>query len=421
MKTIILGVFLAFILINLQAQNYLISFAGSGSGTTVDSVNVENITQCTSLEFVGTDTLNLRSTLGIESTLLSKNLPLNIYPDPFPESASVEFISPVSGDATIEIFDNAGKNIIQAQVNLSRGLQKFQISGFNNGVYLINIRSKGYSYEGKLISNYNGAAMPMITYQGESKSFKKNLNLKITSSIVQMQYNAGDMLKITGISDIYRTAFMIVPTSSQTVTFNFTPCTDADWNNYTTVQIGTQIWMEENLKTTKYQDGSSIPNVPDSAAWRNETSGAYCNYHNDTLEGEVYGHLYNFYAVQDSRNACPAGWHVPSDEEWRTLANTLGDSTVAGQKMKENCTTRWAYDDTTWGTNTSGFTGLCANFRNSTGAWSLAPNNDHDTNYWTSTIDISSFAWFRGLRWCYIDLFRAPTIFTAGFSVRCIK
>lgn len=409
------------VLTNLQAQDYLISFAGSGSDTTVDSVKVENITQCTSKEFSGTDTLNLLSNLGIDNISGSKNQALNIYPNPFSEYANIEFIPTFSGIAIIDVYDNTGKTIIHNQVNLSARLQRFRISGIYNGVYLISIRSKGYSYKGKLLSKYTGVAMPMITYQGEGNTSKKDIMLKRASSIVQMQYNTGDLLKITGISSIYRTVFMIVPTSSQTVTFNFVACTDIDGNNYAVVQIGSQTWMEENLRTTKYQDGSGIPNVHDSAAWRNDTSGAYCNYHNDTLEGETYGHLYNFYVVEDSRNACPVGWHVPSDDEWRTLANFLGDSAVAGQKMKENCTTRWAYDDTTWGTNTSGFTGLCANFRNSTGAWSLAPNNDHDTNYWSSTIDVSDFAWFRGLRWCYIDLFRAPTMFTAGFSVRCVK
>lgn len=421
MKTILSGVFLTFMLFSLQAQNYLISFAGSGSATTVDSVRVENITQCTSLTFPGSDTLNLVQSLGIGNTIPGAKLPLNIYPNPSQGFTTVALTAPAGGEAAIEIVDNTGRKMIQTKVNLLQGLQTFQITGLNQGIYLITIRSKKYSYEGKLVSNSTGAAMPMIIYQGESRSFKKNLVLKSTSSILQMQYNASDMLKITGTSGIYRTVFMIVPAGSQTVTFNFVPCTDADGNHYAVVQIGTQIWMEENLKTTKYQDNSAIPNVPDSALWSTTTSGAYCNYHNDSLEGVTYGHLYNFYAVEDTRNLAPAGWHVPSDAEWRTLADFLGDSTVAGQKMKENCTTRWAYDDTTWGTNTSGFTGLCANFRNSSGAWSLAPNNDHDTNYWTSTIDVSSFAWFRGLRWCYIDLFRAPAIFGTGYSVRCIK
>jgi len=108
---------------------------------------------------------------------------------------------------------------------------------------------------------------------------------------------------------------MLFPVSSQTLNFAFTDCTDTDSNHYAVVQIGSQLWMQENLKATKYQDGSDIPDVTDSAAWGNLTTGAYCNYHNLPEEGEKYGRLYNYYAITDSRKICPPGWHVPSHGE----------------------------------------------------------------------------------------------------------
>jgi uncharacterized protein (TIGR02145 family) len=418
--TLLIG-FLGLLLSNLQAQNYLINFIGTGASSTVDSVKVENITQCTSVEFAGTDTLLLGATAGINDVNTKNDEALLIYPNPFTLCSNIEFESAIPGNASIEIYDNTGKKIVEIQYELQKGTNRFQVSGLTCGVYFIHIKSKVSSYNGSVVSIWNGTGTPKITPRQESLDFRKEVKVKRINTVIQMQYNAGDMLKITGISNIYRTIVMLVPVSSQTVTFNFVACTDADGNNYAVVQIGTQLWMEENLKTTKYQDDSDIPNVTDSASWSNLTTGAYCNYHNDTLEGATYGHLYNYYAVSDVRNICPVGWHVPSDSEWRVLENFLGDSLVAGQKMKENCTTRWEYNDTTWGTNTSGFTGLCANYRNATGSWSMAPDNNHDSNFWTSTIDVSSFAWFRGLRWCYNDVFRAPTLFTSGFSLRCIK
>lgn len=412
---------LGFIINSLQAQSYRINFKGTGVSTTIDSVKVENITQCKSMEFEGTDTLLLGPTEGINDLNAGDHESLSIYPNPIMFYSNIEFESLKSGNASIEIFDEMGRVIIKAQYEVQPGYNRFLVTGLGCGLYFIQVKSKSYSYNGKLLSNGIGKGSPEITFLNENKCLRNSLAVNRTTSIVQMQYNAGDMLKITGISGIYKTIVMLVPSSSQTVTFTFVACSDVDHNNYAVVQISTQTWMEENLKTTKYLDGSPIPNVSDSATWTNLTTGAYCNYHNDTLEGATYGHLYNYYAVGDARNLCPAGWHVASDSEWRVLENFLGDSVVAGQKMKENCSTRWEYNDTTWGTNTSGFTGLCANYRNSTGSWSMAPDNNHDSNFWSSTVDVTSFIWFRGLRWCYNDVFRAPALSTSGFSVRCVK
>jgi uncharacterized protein (TIGR02145 family) len=251
------------------------------------------------------------------------------------------------------------------------------------------------------------------------------------ASVVQMQFNAGDTLKLTGKSGNYRTVNMLFPAMSQNVEFTFMNCSDADSNHYAIVQIGAQVWLAENLKTTKYRDGSDIPNVTDSAAWSILITGAYCNFHNDPAEGETYGHLYNYYAVDDSRKMCPAGWHVPSTGEWNILEKFLdatvdttaleGTGRMIGRILKEGCDTRWAYMDTTFGINSAGFTALCANFRNATGAWSLAPNNDHDAGFWTSTNYNTSAAWYRSLRWCYSDIYVLFPMKKSGNSVRCIR
>ena len=237
-------------------------------------------------------------------------------------------------------------------------------------------------------------------------------------------YHTGDILKITGMSGIYKTIVMLTPTNSQTVNFNFVACTDADGNNYAVVQIGKKLWMEENIKATKYKDGSVIPNLQDSVSWRNTTAGAWCDFRNIPSEGQKYGHLYNWWAAGDSRNICPVSWHVSTDAEWLTMINYLGGVNIAGQKLKENCNTRWAYLDSTWGTNTSGFTALCTNFRNGKGAtwdWSRAPNNDHDSFFWTST-EASVYAGYtNSMRWCYRDVWRCACLpKTNGAVIRCV-
>jgi uncharacterized protein (TIGR02145 family) len=102
--------------------------------------------------------------------------------------------------------------------------------------------------------------------------------------------------------------------------------TDIDGNVYKTVQIGEQVWMAENLRVTKYRDGTSIPNVKDSEAWACSIEGAYCHPEHNVQYGKTYGALYNYDAVTDSRNIAPVGWHVPTDGEWKELEMYLGMS-----------------------------------------------------------------------------------------------
>lgn len=97
---------------------------------------------------------------------------------------------------------------------------------------------------------------------------------------------------------------------------------DVDGNSYKTVKIGNQVWMVGNLKTTKYNDGTSIPNVSDNTQWVNLTTGAYCNYNNQESNVAIYGRLYNWYAVNTGKLA-PAGWHVATDNDWTILENYL--------------------------------------------------------------------------------------------------
>lgn len=139
--------------------------------------------------------------------------------------------------------------------------------------------------------------------------------------------------------------------------------TDQDGNAYKTVTIGTQTWMAENLRTTKYRDGTPIPNITGLTAWYALTTGAYCTYDNTTKLDSIatFGRLYNGYAVLDSRNIAPAGWHVPTDAEWNTLITYLGGDSIAAGKMKEAGTTHWE-EPNIGANNESGFSVTPAGF-----------------------------------------------------------
>lgn len=142
--------------------------------------------------------------------------------------------------------------------------------------------------------------------------------------------------------------------------------TDIDGNIYHTVQIGDQIWMVENLRTTRYRNGDPIPNITDKTAWQSLTTGGYCWYNNDSKNKPVYGALYNWFAVNDSRKLVPEGWHVPSHQEWTVLWNFLGGQNLAGGKLKETGSLHWT-NPNNGATNESGFCALPGGVRSNLG------------------------------------------------------
>jgi len=204
---------------------------------------------------------------------------------------------------------------------------------------------------------------------------------------------------------------------SQIDSINFNACVDIDSNIYPTVKIGDQWWMAENLKVTRYRNGDDIPIVTDDTEWKNLTTGAYCNYNNNSDNADIYGRLYNWYAVNDSRNIAPLGWHVPSDEEWQTLIDYLGGESVAGGKLKETGTTHWNSPNE-GATNESGFAALPGGYRNDTGTFDDLGRNAH---FWSSAEDSSSHAWNRELGYTNATVHRSSYDKQNGFSVRLVR
>lgn len=213
--------------------------------------------------------------------------------------------------------------------------------------------------------------------------------------------------------------------SSSGIIFNpnltYGTMTDQDGNVYKTITIGTQTWMAENLRTTKYRNGDPIPNVTDNTAWFTLLTDAYCNYKNtgnsDTIN--TYGRLYNWYAVSDKRNIAPIGWHVPTEAEWTTLTTYLGGESVAGGKMKETGITHWPWTNPS-ATNESGFTALPSGVR----GYNLHGDFGYlglGLGYWSSTPGYGSSAMD-----LYMDAAVNANCYSSsrslwmGFSVRCV-
>jgi len=194
--------------------------------------------------------------------------------------------------------------------------------------------------------------------------------------------------------------------------------TDIDGNTYKTVKIGDQWWMAENLKVIHYRNGDSIPNVTDATEWSNLTIGAYCNYDNNVNNATTYGSLYNWYAVNDSRNIAPEGWHVPSNNEWQTLVDYLGGVLIAGGKMKETGTTHWNSPNT-GANNESGFTALPGGYRDGDGPYGEVGAYAY---FWSSTEYDSDHALNgRSLGYSYSGVGWGSSPKQYGFSIRCVR
>jgi len=191
--------------------------------------------------------------------------------------------------------------------------------------------------------------------------------------------------------------------------------TDVDGNVYRTIQIGTQVWMAENLKVTKFKDGETIPHVTAVSAWGNLTTPGFCWSNNTPSNKETYGGWYNWYAVNTGKLA-PAGWHVPTDAEWKILADYLGGVAVAGGKMKTRI--GW-FNPNTGATNESGFSAISVPYRNYDGtiSWNIG-----DGAYFWSTDSFSTTNAMGARLICDAqDLLLYDAKKTYGRSIRCVK
>jgi uncharacterized protein (TIGR02145 family) len=186
---------------------------------------------------------------------------------------------------------------------------------------------------------------------------------------------------------------------------------DIDGNSYPTIGIGSQIWLAENLKTTKYSNGDLIGTTTGSINGKYQWA-----YDDNESNVAIYGRLYTWYAATDSRNVCPTGWHLPTDSEWSTLTIFLGgDESIAGCKLKETGTTHWRSSNNLV-TNESGFTALPGGCR----AWDDFYNVGSSGYWWSSTAPTTS-SFYRHIYDSDCALISDGIGYNYGFSVRCLK
>lgn len=440
MKNTIITMFILCISTFAYTQDYEVTFAAHGIGSVVDSVQIENITQNKSISIAGSDVLNLLGFVD-NKNIINENENFQIYPNPTGDIANASFYSTNSENVLIKIFDVSGKLIGEKTEYCSIGSNSFSISGLSQGLYIVNLQSESFKQSSQLIitgSNSNELAIKSATNDFSSEKIQK-----ATKSTIPWQYNDGDILIFKGFSGGHSRIYVYYVNTDAIINFDFVLCQDSDGQKYTVTSIGTEIYMAENLRTTKYNNGIPIDKVDASPSWADLTAGAYCYYDNDSLtNAATYGTLYNFTAVITG-NLCPNGWHVPSDTEWQDLFIFLqnngynytgindndNDHTTFNQMTKSICsTTDWADSDIE---GTPGSTDY-PNYRNRSGfsakpAGMLSPivgstSNMHImANWWTST----EYSETNAKRVVIITDMEGASFLnldkTFGLSVRCVK
>jgi len=196
---------------------------------------------------------------------------------------------------------------------------------------------------------------------------------------------------------------------------NYGSVTDQDGNTYKTIKIGTQIWMAENLKTTKFSDGTAIPHISDSIVWGTLKTPAYCWYNNSESDYKPScGALYNWYAI-GSGKLCPTGWHVPTNEEWETLFDYLGGKDIAANILKEE---GYTHCSDSKADNSSGFTAILGGYRDYKGRFFY---NGYISNWWSYSERNSMYSWYIYLYCDYSNVYSYYYTKNYGLSIRCIK
>jgi uncharacterized protein (TIGR02145 family) len=307
-------------------------------------------------------------------------------------------------------------------------IQELDCSGpSNEGVLVTNTPANGVT----TVIGYTGGNGGTYTEQEVASKGVLGLTARLTSGTLSLG-NGIFTYKITG-----------TPTTSGTASFEFsfggktctvtrdviaatnsgygTNVTDMDGNVYKTVVIGTQTWMAENLKTSKYSDGTPIPNVSENMEWSKLSTGAWAYYNNDLQKNTKHGKLYNWYVVNPTingnKNVCPTGWHIPSNTEWTSLTDYLGGASVAGGKLKDVGYTNWNSPNKE-ATNSSLFTALPSGIRYPDGSYSY---NGELSQWWSNVEFNSGNAYYIAVSYTLGSVDNYPNDKKYGYSIRCLK
>lgn len=414
--TFFTAIFIIASIFTSQTQAYNLTFTGSGASTSVGDVEVRNLSTGTLVTVPAGNVLHLTVVTSLETPIVDSQ-DIQVVPNGLQGNYSISFSSKQAGITHINAYSLNGSEIASAKVTLMSGINTFKLS-LPTGISVIQVSGNGYSYSTKIVSNGSKVEKSSINYVGNNQSQK--VSLGELPPATNLLFIEGQRLLFKARSGNYSTIVTDIPTENKNINFEFHECVDSDNNNYTTVTIGTQVWMAENLRTT---NNGRLANVTEPMLW----SGAcfsrplYCDYYNNPSNSTTHGRLYNWYAAL---TIAPKGWHLPTRAEWDKLQAYCGGES-AGDKLKETETDGYMVGFNTGGTNQYGFSAIVAGSRNCYGEFyygafdtSLICNYG---NWWSNEAVGSMEAWSYGIWHNYNRVTRNITPMGYGLSVRCVK
>jgi uncharacterized protein (TIGR02145 family) len=318
------------------------------------------------------------------------------------------------------IFTQCKKNEVTTSSNPTVNTTAASLIGQNWATIAGSIYAAGGTY--KIAFIYDTTTAYRFSAIADPDTATGSQSTTVNSNLTRLKAGTTYYYKVVAVTSADTTfgageTFITTSPGKSTISFNseltYGSVTDIDNNVYKTILIGTQTWMAENLKTTRFNDGTDISFTPDATKWLALTVPGYCWYNNDSI---VYGGLYNWQAASKS-TICPAGWHVPTDEEWTILSNYVGGENVAGDKLKETGTTHWSATTSNI-SNEAGFTALPGGYRFAEGAYG---NIRRYGFWWSSTESSTTQAFCMNIISTDSNFNLTSSTKNSGFSVRCLK
>lgn len=432
-----------------QKPAMILTFTADNYGQHVPlySILIENLTQGSDTTIYAPDTVFVLDYLtGIEEVSVFNDNCFSLfhnYPNPIEDKTTIVIYLPESENVHVTVCDIMRRELIHQDYPLDRGIHSFIFYPGNESMYFLTAQVDNQSRTIKMLKS------PGVTFDLGFCRLDYNYTktgsggYKAGTKFNDFVFDLGDQLQYTASSALGDQTIIDTPSGNYTYTFQYgsggEPCpgmptvTDLDGNVYTTVLIGTQCWMKENLKTTTYNNGTSIPNVTDATAWTDLLSGAYVWCNNDISWKESYGALYNWYATVDPNGLCPTGWHVLTNNEWTVLTDYIeGTGFPHGNELKScrqvnsplggGCNTnehpRWNSNSGNWGTDDYGFSGLPGGYRFLNGSFTTIGSS----GYWWSSTETSSYnAWYYVLSYTFGYVYEGSASKQLGCSVRCLR
>jgi len=401
-------------LFNVDAQNFTFIFNPKETSNDIDSIKANVLTTGKNYISIGSNQISFTIT-SVNINSIPDNI--SVYPNPFDGQTQIQFYSPQDDDVRITLFNAAGQILASSQKKINQGLQKLKITTTCQGVCIINLTGNHTKFSQKILVTKSGKNN-IIEFIGiNSQEVLEKSAVEESSKVVHFFIYSSD--NITKIADTL--------SISKTYEVEFYECKDADGKNYPVVQIGGQWWMSENLAYLPLVDSSKNVSQTEPFYYAYGYEGKNVSEAKATDNYKTFGVLYNWPAAL---NACPDGWHLPTHEEWKQLAQYINN-----QKDLHNDSTNFWNDVGThlkaingWidngliplihGTDNFGFSGLPGGFCYFLGGIAGIGEIGH---WWSSTEYDYDSAWRGYLRGNSHVFYQSHTRKESGFSIRCVR